>query len=251
MTLKNNYLGINSVLIDISTYLISFILHESAHYLVADYFNLNPELHHNFVKPLIEPSEKQLMLIALAGPTLSVIFGIIILFISIKLTKPSLLKLFLLWFSMSNILMFLGYMLIAPFIKNGDTGLVFNYYKVPVFISIIIAIITFIITKKIFEYLSKEFIYYKNADIFDKKECQKQLFIFPIIFLIVCVSLLNLPIVVWYSLLPTLFIPLTYLSTFKAYRKMEILDAEITINKISISLLFLTAITIIIFRNLI
>ena len=121
----------------------------------------------------------------------------------------------------------------------------------PFFISIIIAIITFIITKKIFEYLSKEFIYYKNADIFDKKECQKQLFIFPIIFLIVCVSLLNLPIVVWYSLLPTLFIPLTYLSTFKAYRKMEILDAEITINKISISLLFLTAITIIIFRNLI
>ena len=110
MTLKNNYLGINSVLIAISTSLISFILHESAHYLVADYFNLNPELHHNFVKPLIEPSEKQLMLIALAGPTLSVIFGIIILFISIKLTKPSLLKLFLLWFSMSNILMFLGYM---------------------------------------------------------------------------------------------------------------------------------------------
>ena len=251
MTLKNNYLGINSVLIAISTSLISFILHESAHYLVADYFNLNPELHHNFVKPLIEPSEKQLMLIALAGPTLSVIFGIIILFISIKLTKPSLLKLFLLWFSMSNILMFLGYMLIAPFIKNGDTGLVFSYFKVPFFISIIIAIITFIITKKIFEYLSKEFIYYKNADIFDKKECQKQLFIFPIIFLIVCVSLLNLPIVVWYSLLPTLFIPLTYLSTFKAYRKMEILDAEITINKISISLLFLTAITIIIFRNLI
>jgi hypothetical protein len=226
-------------------------LHESAHYLVADYFNLNPELHHNFVKPLIEPSEKQIMLIALAGPTFSVIFGIIILFISIKLTKPSLLKLFLLWFSMSNILMFLGYMLIAPFIKNGDTGLVFSYFKVPFFISIIIAIITFIITKKIFEYLSKEFIYYKNADIFDKKECQKQLFIFPIIFLIVCVSLLNLPIVVWYSLLPTLFIPLTYLSTFKAYRKMEILDAEITINKISISLLFLTAITIIIFRNLI
>ena len=251
MTLKNNYLGINSVLIAISTSLISFILHESAHYLVADYFNLNPELHHNFVKPLIEPSEKQLMLIALAGPTLSVIFGIIILFISIKLTKPSLLKLFLLWFSMSNILMFLGYMLIAPFIKNGDTGLVFSYFKVPFFISIIIAIITFIITKKIFEYLSKEYIYYKNADIFDKKECQKQLFIFPIIFLIVCVSLLNLPIVVWYSLLPTLFIPLTYLSTFKAYRKMEILDAEITINKISISLLFLTAITIIIFRNLI
>lgn len=251
MTLKNNYLGINSVLIAISTSLISFILHESAHYLVADYFNLNPELHHNFVKPLIEPSEKQIMLIALAGPTFSVIFGIIILFISIKLTKPSLLKLFLLWFSMSNILMFLGYMLIAPFIKNGDTGLVFSYFKVPFFISIIIAIITFIITKKIFEYLSKEFIYYKNADIFDKKECQKQLFIFPIIFLIVCVSLLNLPIVVWYSLLPTLFIPLTYLSTFKAYRKMEILDAEITINKISISLLFLTAITIIIFRNLI
>ena len=87
------------------------------------------------------------MLIALAGPTFSLIIGILILFISIKLFKPSLMKLFLLWFGMSNILNFLGYMLIAPFIKDGDTGRVFNYFKIPFFISIIIAVITFIITK--------------------------------------------------------------------------------------------------------
>lgn len=251
MTLKNNSLGINSILIAISTSLISIILHESAHYLIAEYLNLNPELHHNYVRPLIEPSEKQLMLIALAGPTFSLIIGIIILFISIKLIKPSLMKLFLLWFGMNNILNFLGYMLIAPFIKDGDTGRVFNYFKIPFFISIIIAVITFLITKKLFQYLSKEFIYYKNAEIFDKKENQKQLLIYPIIFLIIGVSLLNLPIIVWFSLLPTVFVPMTYLSTLRAYKKLEIIDAEVTINKISIMLLILTTIVIIIFRNLI
>lgn len=251
MTLKNKSLGINSILIAISTSLISIILHESAHYLIAEYFNLNPELHHNYVRPLIEPSEKQLMLIALAGPTFSLIIGLIILFISKKLIKPSLLKLFLLWFGMSNILNFLGYMLIAPFIKDGDTGRVFNYFKIPFPISIIIAVITFIVTKKLFQYLSKEFIYYKNAEIFDKKENQKQLLIFPIIFLIIGVSLLNLPITVWFSLLPTIFVPMTYLSTLRSYKKIEIKDAELTINRISILLLILTTITIILFRNLI
>lgn len=251
MTLKNNSLGINSILIAISTSLISTILHESAHYLVAVYFNLNPELHHNYVKPLIEPSEKQLMLIALAGPTFSLIIGLLTLFISIKLIKPSLLKLFLLWLGMNNILNFLGYMLIAPFIKDGDTGKVFNYFNVALPISIIIAIISFIATKKIFQYLSKEFRYYKNAELFDKKENQKQLLIFPIIFLIIVVSLLNLPIVVWFSLLPSLFVPITYLSTLRIYKQMEIIDAEVTINKISIILLIFTTIIIIFFRTLI
>ncbi len=250
MTLKNKFLGINSVLIATSTSLISCILHEFAHYLVAKYFNLNPKLHHNYVRPLIEPSEKQLMLIAFAGPFFSFIIGITFLFISIKLIKPSLFKLFLLWFGMSNILNFLGYMLIAPFIKDGDTGRVFNYFNISFFISIIIAIITFIVMKKLFQYLSKEFIYYKSSDIFDKKENQKQLFIFPIIFLIVGISLLNLPIVVWFSLLPTIFVPMTYLSTLGTYKKTEIIDAEVTINKISIPLLILTTITIIIFINL-
>ena len=251
MTLKNNSLEINSILIAISTSLISIILHESAHYLIAEYFNLNPELHHNYVRPLIEPSEKQLMLIALAGPTFSLIIGIIILFISIKLIKPSLMKLFLLWFGMSNILNFLGYMLIAPFIKDGDTGRVFDYFKIPFFISIIIAVITLIKKKKLFQYLSKEFIFYKNAELFDKKENQKQLLIFPIIFLNIRESLLNLPSAVWFSLLPTVFVPMTYLSTLRSYKKTELMDAEVTINNISTSLLILTTITIIIFRNLI
>ena len=251
MKLENNSLAINSILIAISTALISTILHESAHYLVAKYFNLNPELHHNYVRPLIEPSEKQLMLLALAGPVFSLIIGITFLFLAIKLIKPSLFKLFLLWFGMSNILNFLGYMLIAPFIKDGDTGLVFNYFKIPFFISIIIAVSTFMVMKKLFHYLAKEFIYYKNAAQFDKKENQKQLFIYPIVFLIIGVTLLNLPIVVWYSILPTIFVPMTYKSTLSTYKKLEIIDAEVTINKISIPLFILTIMAIIIFRNLI
>ena len=64
-------------------------------------------------------------------------------------------------------------------------------------------------------------------------------------------SLLNLPIAVWFSLLPTVFVPMTYLSTLRSYKKTELMDAEVTINNISTSLLILTTITIIIFRNLI
>jgi hypothetical protein len=51
------------------------------------------------------------------------------------------------------------------------------------------------------------------------------------------VSLLNFPIAVWFSLLPTVFVPMTYLSTIRTYKKIQIIDAEVTINKNTIMVL--------------
>lgn len=251
MKIKNNSLAINSILIAISTFTIAIILHESAHFFIANLFNLNPELHHNYTKTLIKPNEKQLMLIAAAGPLFSLIIGAIILYISIKLIKPSLFKLFTLWLGMNNFIILFGYILTAPFIKNGDTGRVFDYYNIPFYIAIIIALISLLIISKIFTNLSKEFAFYKNNELFNKEENSRQMLLYPLICSILVNTILNLPVHHFISLLPTIFVPLTYISTLRTYKKLDITNSSITINSVSMPLIFFTIINILFFRYLV
>jgi hypothetical protein len=248
---KQKALAINSILIVISSSIIGTVLHESAHYVTAYYLNLKPEMHHNYVLPLAKGTEQQFAIMAAAGPLFSLIFGIIILFISIKYLKPSLFKLFMTWLGMGSILCLFGYLLIAPFAKEGDTGRVFDYLGVPIYLSIGIAIVSFIFINKVFEKCVNQFVFYKNNAIFDKLESQKQLFIYPIYGSIIIMTLLNLPIITWISLLPTIFMPMTYFATMGEYKKLNVTDANVTVDKVSIPLSILTLLTIFLFRYLV
>ena len=250
--MKNKFLAINSIMIIITTTIIGTILHELAHFFMANYFGLEPQLHHNYVNYLSEnATELQNMIVAGIGPLFSLVFGIIILLISFKIAKPSLSKLFMLWLGMNGVLMFLGYILIAPIAKDGDTGKVFDFFNVPTSISILIAVISFIFITYLFSNLSKEFRFYKNEDSFDQNENKKQLFLYPILGSIIVITFLNLPVITWISLLPTIFMPMSYFSTMGHYKKLSLDNPELKIDYISKPLLILTIISIIVFRILI
>ena len=251
MFLKNKYLGINSVLIALSSSIIATILHEFGHYVVAIYLNLNPELHHNYVMPLIEVSQKSQVLMAAAGPLFSLMIGILALYASIKWIKFSLLKLFFLWLGLQNILMFLGYMLIAPIAKDGDTGKVFDYLGIPMFLSISIAILFFIFVNFLFSKFSNQFVFYKNEDLFNIQENSKQLFLWPILTSIVMMTILSFPIYSWVSILPSVFMPMTYFTTMERYKKLKFTNAQVTISNLSVPLVILTIISIMLFRFLV
>ena len=251
MILKNNSLGINSILIVISTSIIGTILHELAHYIVGYFLNLDPELHHNYVTPRIKGTELQIALMSGAGPFFSFVFGCIILYISIKFIKPSLTKLFMTWLGMGSILVLLGYLLIAPIAKEGDTGRVFAYLGVPTYIAIVIAIASFILIKYLFGKLSNQFMFYKTEEHFDKTVTQKQLFIYPIFASIIIMTLLSFPVNIWVSLLPTIFMPMGYYSTYRKYKKTNNINPNLKINKVSSILVVLTILTIIIFKYLV
>jgi hypothetical protein len=252
MNFKDKSLAINSILIIISSSIIGTVLHELAHYVTAYYLNLKSELHHNYVQPLVENgTEQQYAIMAAAGPLFSLVFGIFVLSISIKYIKPSLFKLFMTWLGMGSILELFGYLLISPIAKEGDTGRVFAYLGVPMYLSISIAIISFIYINYLFARLVNQFVFYKNNTIFDKKETQEQLFLYPILSSIIIMTLLNLPIITWISLLPTIFMPMTYLRTRGEYKKLKLTDADLTIDKVSIPLIILTIATIILFRFLV
>ncbi len=78
-----------------------------------------------------------------------------------------------------------------------------------------------------------------------------QLFLYPILSLIVLVTLLHLPVITWVSLLPTIFMPMTYLIAMKNYKKINISDAPVLVNKVSVILVVLTVVLILAFRYLV
>jgi hypothetical protein len=64
-------------------------------------------------------------------------------------------------------------------------------------------------------------------------------------------TLLNLPVFIWVSSLPTIFMPMSFFSTMGEYKKLSIYDAELVVNKISPWLIAVTVITVGVFRYLV
>ena len=252
MHIKNKFLAINSIFILVSTTIIGNILHEVAHFIMASYFDLQPELHHNYVNYMSDNATKlQNAVIAGIGPILSLTLGVTSLFIAIRILKLSLLKLFMLWLGIGGLINFFGYILIAPIATDGDTGKVFKYWNVPIWASASIAIVSFLIIVVVLKNLAKEFRFYKNRDTFDQEVNGRQLFVYPILSSIVLITILNLPVVHWVSLLPTIFLPMAYFNPWRRYRKLELNDADLKIDHISKPLIILTISSIILFRILV
>ena len=251
MTLKTNALAINSLLITLATSLITTMLHEGAHYVTARFMNVPASLHHNYV---ITPDNTPLntaTIISAAGPLFSLILGVISLVFSIRYNKISLLKLFTLWLGMQGILTFLGYILIAPIAREGDTGKVFAYFGFPIYVSIGIAIASFIYVNKLFSGFAKYFTYYKAGEFSTKNEDCRQLLIYPIFGSIILGTILNLPVVIWVSLLPTVFMPMTYFATMGAYKGLKITNDQVIFSKIPMPLVVLTIVCVAVFRYLV
>jgi hypothetical protein len=251
MSLLRKSLAINSLLILLSTSIIGTVLHELAHYVVSAYFGLSPELHHNYVKSVRDGTPSQQVLVAAAGPVFSLVFGVVAAVVSISLPRPSLTKLFLLWLGMGSILNFLGYLLIAPIAKEGDTGKVFADWGVPLYLAIALAVVVFGACRWLYSWFATQFVYYKSAPVFDVAATQKQLFLYPILGVIVLLTLLSLPVVTWISLLPTIFLPMCYFGTWGAYRRLPLKDAPLPVETISIALVTMTVASVALFRYLV
>lgn len=242
-------LAINSSLIAITTFVIAVILHEGSHFIFSILFGLKAELHHDYVA-VNNATELQGIYIAGAGPIMSLFFGIVFLNFSKKMLKPSVKKLFFLWLGLNNLLMFLGYMLIAPFVKSGDTGKVLDFFNVPFYLSILLSILFLIFIIILFKNIVSEFEYYKSEDNFDINSNANYLLLFPILSSIIVNSVLIYPSPTIFSYLPTLFTPLPFLSTYFKYKRTSVITPVFSVNRISLNCLFLFIMFILLFRYL-
>ncbi len=199
---------LNSTILYVIAFLLTTIIHEFGHAIIGLINGGEPILHHNYVEYLnidnLRISQK--ITISLAGPVLSLIQGILIGLIFIKIQKQSLFKLFLLWLSVLGLSNFFGYLMTGPIFQKGDIGKVFFLTNTPLILQIIIAVIGTAILFYIAYKLTLPFLEFCN-----KKECisdakLRENFAFGIIIIpwiagAIIVTILYLPVIAIVSII--------------------------------------------------
>jgi hypothetical protein len=146
---EKNVITVNSAILYVLAFLLTTIIHEFLHAIIGLFFMSNPIIYHNYVEHLLieHLTSNQKILIALAGPIISLIQGISSGAVYYKLRKKShkLIHLFLLWFSVLGFFNFLGYAMTGFLFKNGDIGKVYTLSSTPFWIQIILAILAALI----------------------------------------------------------------------------------------------------------
>ena len=133
---------LNSAILYVIAFLLTTIFHELGHALAGAHFGAHPILHHNYVDYLSInqlPAIKKAY-IALAGPLISLLQGILAGWAFLKVKRQTLFKLFLLWFSILGLANFFGYLMTGPLFQEGDIGKVYQLLNISLVWQIVVAV---------------------------------------------------------------------------------------------------------------
>jgi hypothetical protein len=218
---------INSTLAFVTAFSWHQILHELGHFVSAILFYAeNVILYHDYVE--YDPSALQMtdrIIVAAAGPLVSLFTGLLFHFICSKYNKRNVLFLVFLFMSAFGYINFGGYLLVAPFFTGGDTGFVFNQLGFP-FWSILVfalggALFLFFSIKKLVIY----FVEMASLEIINDRQ-ERRTFIgalikSPVLIGVVVTTLMNLPAPAFLSLLYPMFSPFTLFWVYGVFLKKE------------------------------
>lgn len=142
--MKSNKTGlvVNSIAFYVAAFLLTTIIHELAHAVSGLLLGSDPVLHHNYVEHLSEDSisASRKAVIAMSGPFISLMQGVLAAFLFYKYAKYNASGLFLLWFCVLGLFNFLGYLLTGPIFVNGDVGKTLMLLEIPLWIQISVAL---------------------------------------------------------------------------------------------------------------
>jgi len=100
---------IRMALLFVSAFLLSNLLHETSHAIVAAYLGYQPIVHGSYVD--VEPrSSRAVTLILAAGPVASALYGLLFLLFFVRVRK----SLFVLWLGITSLSICVGYLLTTP-----------------------------------------------------------------------------------------------------------------------------------------
>lgn len=135
----------NSAILYVIAFLLTTIIHEFLHAIIGLSFESKPVMHHNYVEHLsIEHlTINQKISIALAGPLISLIQGVLsgVIYYKIRKRSHKLIHLLILWISVLGLFNFLGYAMTGFLFKNGDIGKVYTLSNTPFWIQIVLAVL--------------------------------------------------------------------------------------------------------------
>ncbi|NML65752.1 hypothetical protein HHL22_11095 [Hymenobacter sp. RP-2-7] len=132
MPLATRALAFNAVCLYVIAYLLTIVLHEGGHAAMALALGDHPVLYSTSVRTTsAHLTNLDHVLIAAAGPVLSLGQGLLLLGWLRQRRPRSSWGLFGLYMGLFGLINFLGYLLIAPFVAGGDTGQIVARLHVP------------------------------------------------------------------------------------------------------------------------
>lgn len=198
----------NSMLLYVTAFLLTTIAHELAHGITGAMNGSNPVLHHNYVEHLATGhlTISQQILIALAGPIVSLLQGLIVGYVYLRSPRERMIDLFLLWAAVLGFNNFLGYLMTGPFFGSGDIGKVYAISDTPAWIQIGLAVagagaLLFIAYKLTIPFLRFAYEHEWLAEGKARKDFSFHILILPWMIGSVVVTLLYLPVIAIVSII--------------------------------------------------
>ena len=125
-------LALNAICLYIAAYLLTIVLHEMGHAAMSWALGGRPILYSTSVENTNKGlSEAVRVLVAAAGPGLSLLQGLLLLFLARRNRATGLGALFGLYMGVFGPINFLGYLMIAPVVTGGDTGQIVALLHIP------------------------------------------------------------------------------------------------------------------------
>lgn len=206
---------INSANLFVIATILEMTLHEFGHFFASIFVHAQGiSIHHNYVSHSdVNLSQSGSIILTAAGPIVSLIIGILFHLISFGQKKRNTFFLFNVYMSLFGYIGFFGYMMIAPFFPDGDTGYVCRALGFPMWLTVLMAIGAAIILYFLVNSLIEYMVEMGSAEIMGERKSRKE-FVYAIIFLpliigIVVTTLLNLPVPTPLSLIAPLCSPWT------------------------------------------
>jgi len=200
----------NGIIIYTTAFLLTLIIHETGHFAIEKLWGFNAIMHANYGSYSGNASDTQKIIIAAAGPVVSILQGFFFLFLSERITSKNQFSLFALWLSLQGFVLFFGYLVCSPFFIYGDTGQVFYLLHFPLYITVLFSVAGIILLFYTLNNNAKKFAPY-GREIEDIKPRAKALILYPLITGGILSLLLQLPVPNFLLLFDGITTPLVFL----------------------------------------
>jgi len=223
---------LNSVVCYVLAFLLTTMLHEFGHAVVGSLLGSSPVLHHNYVAHFdrdVLPVMDQVW-IALAGPLVSFVQGLVLLPVIRIRRGGGQYNLFLLWCMLLGFGNFLGYLMTGPIFTGGDIGKVHDLLAVPMSLRVILAVLGAAALVWVAYFSTRPFLRFATVTSQVDSPSSRTAFSFRIIILpwligSVVITLLYLPVVAIVSIIYPITSGMVFIFPWKNARRVEDVEA--------------------------
>lgn len=229
--MKVNQIILNLIAVFVVAFAFTTFLHELAHAITAKMLGVDSVLFHSYVSydNTTTPENHQLLIVS-SGPLISLLQSLVFLMLVRRAAKIDLVALLYLWLGIVGMVVFLGYIMMGPFMPYGDTGKIYAILSVPDYIALSLSALALIVIIFFFRKLKPFFVDFmlqiKAETGFENKKTIWLFFVLPIFVGTLINVLISLPAPTLMSLAFPMVIPLTMIPSTIRLLKSNWLDEK-------------------------